>query len=351
MIWNEHARFLYRGATHWANGFSSLLFWTKPDYPLLLPIFIAQIWSLLKSDTSAVSSTVAFVFTLCGAGVLYFGLRLTSNRASANVALLTLLVSPYFCRLAYSQLADVPIAFYFLSATVFLTIADKTNKKAFMFFLVGCNLSAAIWTKNDGAIYSIALGLSRVLILLMSRKPGQILREGFAAACGAIPIILATSLWKIHYAPSNERLAGQNLSTVVSNLSTFSRHVEVLKSFFLEAIYFAGWTLPMTPLFIIYKLCMVRPLTKQERLSDNTIGVALIITVLAYYVIFMLTQTQLDFDLATTLPRLLMQIYPTFLYWLFFSSIDLENIDFGLPLLKQFLARHRNDQRKTSSHF
>ena len=89
----------------------------------------------------------------------------------------------------------------------------------------------------------------------------------------------------------------------------------------------------MSPLFVIYKLCMGRPLTRQEQLSDNTIGVALTTTVIAYYTIFMLSPTQLDFDLATTLPRLLMQIYPTSLYWLFFSSIDIEKIDLWPALL------------------
>ena len=171
MIWNLHARFLYLGAAHWSNGFTSLSFWTKPDYPLLLPIFIAEIWSLIKFDSSVVSAVVAFAFAVCGAGVLYFGLLLTSNRGSANVALLTLLVSPYFCRLGYSQLADVPIAFYLLSATVFLTLADKGNKKGFMFLLVGLNLSAAIWTKNDGAIFSVALVLARALFLFKRPAP------------------------------------------------------------------------------------------------------------------------------------------------------------------------------------
>src|SRR5215472_7577163 len=53
-IWNLHARYLFRGGEHWRDGFSPLIPWSHPDYPLLLPSAVAHFWSLLGHETTAV---------------------------------------------------------------------------------------------------------------------------------------------------------------------------------------------------------------------------------------------------------------------------------------------------------
>ena len=45
LIWNMHARFLYRGGDHWREAFASGLDWSHWDYPLLLPLSIARGWT------------------------------------------------------------------------------------------------------------------------------------------------------------------------------------------------------------------------------------------------------------------------------------------------------------------
>jgi hypothetical protein len=53
-IHNLHARFLFRGATHWTDVFDPELGASHPDYPLLLPAFIASEWKALGSDATGV---------------------------------------------------------------------------------------------------------------------------------------------------------------------------------------------------------------------------------------------------------------------------------------------------------
>ena len=45
LIWNMHARFLFRGGDHWRDAFASGLDWSHWDYPLLLPLSIARGWT------------------------------------------------------------------------------------------------------------------------------------------------------------------------------------------------------------------------------------------------------------------------------------------------------------------
>jgi hypothetical protein len=327
-IWNLHARFLYRGGLDWHRGFTAAVIWDKPDYPLLLPIFIAQLWLFLANDAAFVSAAVAFIFTTCTIAVLYFGLALSTNRGSATFALLTLLVSPYFFGLCGpSQLADVPISFFLLSATVFLSLADKAKNGSLLFCLAGICLASAIWTKNDGVVFAGAFFLSRTLILLR-KGPASWFKNCLQIVAGMMPVTLATIFWKVRFAPVSQRFSSQSFETISSNLLNVSRHVQVGKTLLVETIYFGGWSVSMIFLCVAYKLCMNRQLTEGERLFSNTIGIALLITYLAYYPIFMLSYVQLDMDMASTLPRLLIQIYPSFLYWLFFTTVDPTRFNF-----------------------
>src|SRR2546428_4987341 len=69
-IWNLHARFLFRGGQYWREGFSALLPWSHPDYPLLLPASVAHFWKYLNTDSAPVSAVIAFVFTFSTVALL-----------------------------------------------------------------------------------------------------------------------------------------------------------------------------------------------------------------------------------------------------------------------------------------
>src|SRR5271156_5373183 len=53
-IWNLHARFLFLGGSNWRDGFTVMLPWSHPDYPLLLPAAIAHFWRYFGHDDPAV---------------------------------------------------------------------------------------------------------------------------------------------------------------------------------------------------------------------------------------------------------------------------------------------------------
>jgi len=70
-IWNLHARFLFRGGAHWRDGFSSLIPWSHPDYPLLLPSAVAHFWTVIHLLHGRSSMRLPWSSTrphLCSAG-------------------------------------------------------------------------------------------------------------------------------------------------------------------------------------------------------------------------------------------------------------------------------------------
>ena len=62
-IWNMRARFLFRGGSHWTDGFTNLLDYSHPDYPLLLPASIARSWLYSGVETQITPITIALAFT------------------------------------------------------------------------------------------------------------------------------------------------------------------------------------------------------------------------------------------------------------------------------------------------
>ena len=53
-IWNLKARFIFRGGAHWRDAFSSVLGFSHPDYPLLIPLSVAGSWILTGKETTEI---------------------------------------------------------------------------------------------------------------------------------------------------------------------------------------------------------------------------------------------------------------------------------------------------------
>src|SRR5437868_3828743 len=95
-IWNLHARFLFLGGPHWIEGFSTLIPFSHPDYPLLLPASVAHFWTYLQRDAEFVPATIAILFTVSTAALLYSAVRIFRGEAQAVIATIVLVSTPSF---------------------------------------------------------------------------------------------------------------------------------------------------------------------------------------------------------------------------------------------------------------
>ena len=126
-FWNLKAKFYFREPELWQNMFSSVLNWSHPDYPLMIPGAVAWGWNILGYELFLwpISIDLIFMLSLCFLIIWYLGSFV--NWPSAFLAG-SLFLNIYMFRL-YStvQYVDIPLCFFITGATLFFLIAIKLH--------------------------------------------------------------------------------------------------------------------------------------------------------------------------------------------------------------------------------
>jgi hypothetical protein len=365
-IWNLRARFIFSGA-HWKDGFNTAISWSHPDYPLLLPSSIARIWVMLGSRTQAVPILINLLFTLSILAVLLAGIALTRGWKTAMFAgLFTLPILQV--SLSFMQYADMPLAFFFLSANLLLFLADvhladllpresfskqpswSTKLLGFVrknrdlstenqrisarsenysvFILVGLATGAALWTKNEGWAFLIALGVSETLQILVDRYPiRDVLKRWIYFLIGFTPMLAAVLIYKsIVNIPVN-LLSGILNQDILAKLFDLSRYWLIGKTFLEQFFSYGSLRLPLIPLLIIYLLVVGINIRKHERTAILTLIVRVGIIALIYFTIYQLTPSSLEWHLTTSLTRLISQLLPSVILIVFLCSQSIEQYE------------------------
>ena len=120
LIWNMHARFLFRGGEGWREAFASGLDWSHWDYPLLLPLSIARGWTYTGGEGIHLPAVMGFFFTFLLLGLLLTSLSLLRGRIQGFLGAMVLMGTPFFIYMGTSQFADIPLAFFILTTLVML---------------------------------------------------------------------------------------------------------------------------------------------------------------------------------------------------------------------------------------
>jgi hypothetical protein len=261
-IWNLHAKILLAGDIQKLWSLTN----SHPDYPLLLPAIIADVWRIFgRGDW--VPRAVAVAFALGTGIVLSF---------ESRIAAAILLFTPIFLRVATWETADVPLGFFFLCTLVAL----KHEK----FLLAGVLCGLAAWTKNEGLLFSIIT--ASVVLWRHPRKAPEMLAS-------LLPFI-AFLAWFKHIAPANDTI-GPNTSLYA--IAQWSRYWIIIKSLCRELV--RDFWLPVIALLALRR----RP---SPVASLIVAGMAL-----GYFGVYVVTPLSLQWHLDTSLNRLLVQLLPS----------------------------------------
>src|SRR4030042_4832193 len=90
LIWNMHARFLFRSGEEWRSVFTGGLEWGPWDYPLLLPLAIVRSWGYMGGESGNIPAVFALVFTLLVVGLLLSSLSLLRGKTEGILAAMVL---------------------------------------------------------------------------------------------------------------------------------------------------------------------------------------------------------------------------------------------------------------------
>jgi hypothetical protein len=331
-IWNLHARLLFRSGAAWRDGFSPLIPWSHPDYPLLLPAAIAHFWSYLGRESQAVPAVIGLVLTFSTVGLLFSSLAILRGRTSAMLGGLVLLATPFFIEQGTSQYADVPLSFFFLAAISSLCLyhhipGDAANSRAQrLFVLSGLAAGFAAWTKNEGLLFLFALTAVQLLVYIRERNRGNSDPTGSAEKSSARPLglffaglapLLILIFWFKHsVAPHGDLFP--DAASAIHKLMEPQRSWIAFRWYFKSFFRFGEWwVVPGTIALAIYYFLAAR--TKNDgRPQGFDIGlITLALTFAGYFVIYLITPYDIFWHLRNSLNRLFLQLWPSAVFLFF----------------------------------
>jgi hypothetical protein len=308
-IYNLRARFLYRAGPNWRDAFSPLLLWSHPDYPLLVPAFVARTWKHIGQDSTWVPALTALMFTLGAPVVLAAVVSILRGREQGWLAGLFLLGTPFFIMHGAAQYADVEVAFFVLATVSLLALHDDRPAEREFAVLAGLCAGLAAWSKNEGLLFIAVVVAARVAALLLTRQGSQLKHELPMFAAGLAPILAAVLYFRQTLATTNYFLAASVGGGPVTRALDFSRYVIVAKGFLVHLWTFGDLYVSPFLLLGVFVL-LVKPDAGARRSSAFTSLFAVILMLAGYSMVYVGTQGDLAWILNTSLDRLLLQIWP-----------------------------------------
>ncbi|HLJ51392.1 MAG TPA: hypothetical protein VKU01_35540 [Bryobacteraceae bacterium] len=311
-IWNLHARFLERGGAQWASQYMKQSDWTHADYPLLLPGSIAQFWAYLHSETTLVPIVLAFLFTFGTIAIFVGAVRQLRGWDQALIAGIFLLCTSLWIRQGAAQYADVPVAFYMTAALALLCLGGTPYIVA-----AGAMAGLAAWTKNEGLMFVLLLVAARCVSLLRLKQSARIVPELMRFAAGLAPVLAIVALFKLKYAPPNDLLSHAGTAQRALDVSRYAATlVELGKHLFS----FGDFIVPAAIIVFVYWYCVRAPIPEAHRLPIWTAGLTFALMLAGDVAVYILFPNDLDWQIQTSMERVLLQIWPLFLMMLFWSA-------------------------------
>lgn len=324
-IWNLHARFIAAGPA-WQTGFSAaILPGTHPDYPLLLPGFIARVWVLTGSQSQVVPALVELGFLLSILGVVMAGVNWVRGWKSAIFAGL-FTVPVIALSLDFQQYADMPLAMFLLSANLMLWMADELDPKSpGLLVMAGLMLGAALWTKNEGWAFLLAAAVVEGFRFLV-KKPGILnaLKRWKWIGLGLAPALAAALVFKFTIAPPNDLVTSFSLADLLGKLTNGPNVALIWESLRLHVFSTELLKVAFLPVLAGYVIFTGWEDKDRKQWAAAWIGLRVLIIGSAYFVIYLLTPYSLSWHIETSMIRLLAHLLPSLvlLAFLLANSLD-----------------------------
>lgn len=303
VIWNMHARLLFRGGEAWPELLRApQILWTHPDYPLLVPASVARAWAYVGSDAPGVAGLISTLFGASALALLVGAVARLRHVTTALVGGLVLLGTPFFVTFSSNQHADIPLAFFILAAGVLIALRGEKTPDAGLSALLGGAAGLAAWTKNEGVLFALIVALVW-LGSEIRRRPG---RNAGAFLAGLAVALLPVLHFKFNLAPANDLVSSNPLGRL-GHLLDWSRHRLILSSLWRDVGRFGEWR--VAP-FVAMALPLLGGGWKRIRPREWLVAALLVLTLAGYYGVYLLTHWELAAHLDSSLVRLLMQLWP-----------------------------------------
>jgi hypothetical protein len=315
-IWNLKARFMARGQAYWTDVLSTSL--THFGYPLLLPSSVARIWSWMGDEPPLAGAAVAGVFVVASPIVVAGALaRMRGWTPALWGGLLVIAAWPQAVYGSF-QFADVPLGFFVLATVVLIALDTTSHGDRRFAALAGLSMGLACLVKNEGLPFMLGLTMAYVGYQAALRRAPFLDR---AARVGGF-LIAAVPFWMLLYwmktsAPSTGLASAFTDAEALSKLTDLGRHTQILRAFLSTTWGWSGLWFAGAPPILALALCLGGwQLDRRHRAAAGFAAVALVTMLVSYYAAYVVSPYELTWHLSTSLHRILVHIWPTFV-WLF----------------------------------
>ncbi len=314
-VWNLKSRIIFRDPEHWTKIFQ-VNSWAHPDYPLLLPLSTARVWLISRSENQAVPQAMGITFSLLTVGLLYAALAITKGRNTGILGAALLLSTPLFVNLGASQYLDIPLGFYYLASLLLMFIYFKFSDYKIL-ILLGAFTGLSGWAKNDGLLFIVCLLVSFILFSFFKKRE-KVLKELFFLFAGLAPVLLIIFAFKM-MAPIDGLVGRDALADWGKYIFTAERYSLIFAHFKYYFVNFGNWTKGFwfMLIFLIFALGVSRERVIKSDFQISALLVSLILV--GYFFVYLISPYELYFHLNTSLNRLLLQIWPSFIFLYFYS--------------------------------
>jgi hypothetical protein len=325
MNWDLRARMFFRGGEAWRTAFSATIPWSHPDYPVLVPSLVARSWLYAGSETLVGPALVAATFTFGTVALLSAALAALRSTSQGLLAGLVLLSTPFFILHGTSLYADVPLSFFFLAALVCLALDDRHGSVTSRFgVLAGLAAGLAMWTKNEGTLFTLAVGAGLLFTGADGGWPSR-RRRLLAFGAGLLPMLLLVAGFKIALAPPNDLLSTLGVERTLGRLTAPDRYFLVLREYVGHITSFgengfgsAVWVLTA----YLLGVGVSRAEVGRRWIRAGALALALLLA--GHFMVFVSMADELARLLDSSLDRLLLQLWPGALFLYFMVTRTLE---------------------------
>ena len=314
-IWNLRARFVLRGDINWADTFTNHSSLFPADYPLLIPCAIARLWHYAGGEQGCYPSIIAFSFLFASVAVIVSSLSIFGDCNKGLLAGSVLLGIPYLSSHSASQCADVPLGFYMLSTFVLLAFRQRLARNTVgIVFMAGLMAGFSSWTKNEGLLFFAAVTVALLLLKKPEEKWRERWKETAVFICGTVPVLAVVFYFKWKLAPESIYIAGLNLDSLAEKVLETERHLLAAQYFAKEIFSLAGLVILVFPMSLLVWGVSFENTSGYE--IKRTIA-TLLIVFLGYYFVFIIAPYEIEFNLAFSLKRLFLHLWPSVVFVFF----------------------------------
>ncbi len=308
-IWNSHARYLYRAGPVWQHYIRNT---AHPDYPLLLPAATARLWRYIGKDAPDAPGVQNLLLAISGVTILAATLW-ELQRGSLSFLLPLLLVgTPFYLTLAVWQYADVPLSVYILATLGLICVHwQREQDRARLLVLAGFTAGCAAWTKNEGLLFVLVTSVLLFLPIFWNRA--KTLQRLAMFSLGLLVPLAVTFYFKFAVPWPSDIVQNRAYPELMSKITDVHRYTMIVTAFLKTSGSFGRWAIhPAIPLIALFAVWGVNRRVVRDG-GWITSAAALAVMLSGYFAVYVITALPLDVHLATSLDRLLMQLWPSLL--------------------------------------